>query len=146
VRLRLDTNQQRLDRAAQRLRRPAEGVRRHAHGLRLLEHRLAASVRQVARGRVHGQQALAARLKRSLEVTLASRRQRLEGLAARLAGLDPSRVLSRGYAWLTDASGAPVTSVSSLSVGQAARAVLADGHADVTVQAVVAARPSTDPS
>ena len=146
VRMRLDTNQQRLDQAAQRLRRPAEGVRRHAHGLRLLAHRLGASVRQVARGRVQGQEALAARLERSLAVTLASRRQRLEGLAARLAGLDPSRVLSRGYAWLTDASGLPVTSVASLAVGQAARVVLADGHADVTVQAVVPARPSPDPT
>jgi exodeoxyribonuclease VII large subunit len=145
VHQRLDAHAQRLDRAALRLKRPAEGVRRHTQRLVLLAHRLSSSTRQVTRSHTQGQAALAARLQRSLQVTLASRRQRLAGLAARLEGLDPSRVLSRGYAWLADASGQPVTSVASLSPGQAVRAVLADGHADASVLAVVP-KPSADPA
>lgn len=141
VHQRLDTHAQRLDRAALRLRRPAEGVRRHLQRLLLLRHKLSSTTQQVTERHTQRQAALAARLTRSARVTLASRAQRLEGLSARLQGLDPGRVLSRGYAWLADAGGQPVTSVTALSPGQSVQAVLADGHADVTVTGVTAKPP-----
>ena len=57
-------------------------------------------------------------------------------IESRLRALDPSQVLARGYAWLTDAQGVPVMSVSALHEGDALRAVLNDGSADVTVTGI----------
>jgi exodeoxyribonuclease VII large subunit len=47
--------------------------------------------------------------------------------------LDPSLVLQRGYAWLTDSDGKTITSVQQTRVGQALQATLADGKLDLTV-------------
>ena len=134
----LDTQAQRLDRASLRLRRPAEGLRRHEQRLGLLQQRLSSSTRQLTRGASQHQAQLAARLERALQVDTAMRRQHLHSLGARLDGLDPHRVLARGYAWLADAEDRPVSSVAALSPGQQVRAVLADGEARVTVQDVTA--------
>jgi exodeoxyribonuclease VII large subunit len=159
----LDTQAQRLDRATLRLMRPADGVRRHAQRLTLLAQRLGASTRQVVRTQSqrhdalsarlvraatvsHAAQparldALAARLQRAVGVAHDSRHARLAALGARLEGLDPKRVLSRGYAWLEDAGGQAVTSAASLSAGQAVRAVLADGEVSAEVTQVVMTSP-----
>jgi exodeoxyribonuclease VII large subunit len=72
-------------------------------------------------------------LQHATAMRLAAQHQRLEALAARLHALDPSQVLARGYAWLSDAAGTPVMSVRQLSVGSALRAVLNDGAAEVQV-------------
>jgi exodeoxyribonuclease VII large subunit len=85
--------------------------------------------------------ALAARLQRAVGVAHDSRHARLAALGARLEGLDPKRVLSRGYAWLEDAGGQAVTSAASLSAGQAVRAVLADGEVSAEVTQVVMTSP-----
>jgi exodeoxyribonuclease VII large subunit len=45
-------------------------------------------------------------------------------------------VLTRGYAWLSNASGRAVTSVQQLEAGQPLQAVLHDGSADVLVTQV----------
>ena len=52
---------------------------------------------------------------------------RTEGLAGRLHALDPQRVLERGYAWLSDPQGRPLTSVSQVGEGDEVAGVLADG-------------------
>jgi len=161
VRQALDTQGQRLDRATLRLMRPAEGVRRHAQRLTLLAQRLSASSRQAVRTEsqrhdalsarlvraatvLHAAQparldALAARLQRAATVAQETRSARLSTLSARLEGLDPKRVLSRGYAWLEDAAGHAVTSAASVRPGQSVRAVLADGEvsADITKVLVI---------
>ena len=53
----------------------------------------------------------------------------------RLQLLDPKLVLARGYAWLADMEGSPVTHAKATRTGQALRATLADGEVDLTVSA-----------
>lgn len=131
-----DQQAQRLDRLALRLARPAEGVRRRAHRLDVLSERLATSLRRVIDRRAAGLDELEARRARGLQATLRAREQRLELLRARLEGLDPRQVLTRGYAWLSDADGHAVTSIDRIATGDDLTAVLADGTADVRVTGV----------
>ena len=53
----------------------------------------------------------------------------------RLQLLDPSLVLQRGFAWLSDENGVPVTSRQSVQVGQVLAAQLSDGALQVKVLA-----------
>lgn len=61
--------------------------------------------------------------------------QRLERAALRLALLDPQLVLQRGYAWLEDATGRPVTHARDATTGDRLSARLSDGRLQVTVTA-----------
>ena len=132
----IDQNAQRLDRAALRLSRPAQGVRRQAERLSSLGHRLANHApRELQAQRMRLQQVQGG-LQHGSAMQLATARQRLDALAARLRALDPSQVLARGYAWLSDAAGRAVTSAQQLEVGQPLQAVLQDGVADVRVTQV----------
>jgi exodeoxyribonuclease VII large subunit len=129
----IDQHAQRLDRAGLRLSRPAQGVRQQSERLMRLAHRLtmqAPRAMQTQRARLATAQS---DLQHATAMRLAAQHQRLEALAARLHALDPSQVLARGYAWLSDAAGTPVMSVRQLSVGSALRAVLNDGAAEVQV-------------
>ena len=132
----IDQNAQRLDRAALRLSRPAQGVRRQGERLSLLAHRLA----RHAPRELQAQRARLVQVQGDLQhgraMQLAATRQRLDALAARLRALDPSQVLARGYAWLSDAAGRAVTSAQQLEAGQPLQAVLHDGVADVRVTQV----------
>ena len=65
-----------------------------------------------------------------------------QSLAHRLAGVDPHQVLKRGYAWMTDASGAAVSSVAAVQPGQKLSATLADGVVAIAVEAVLPQRAS----
>ena len=155
VQRRLDTEGQRVDRLSARLGRPSGAVA--AEQLRLarlaqrLEHAQAWRLQQ-EHARLQG---LAERLPRAVAPPLAAARLRLEHLSARwhpatqrpldaaherlerarlrLALLDPRLVLARGYAWLQDDAGRPVTRVADARTGQALRATLADGQLDMTV-------------
>jgi exodeoxyribonuclease VII large subunit len=60
----------------------------------------------------------------------------LSNLAVRLSSVDPRRVLQRGYAWLTDPHGDPVTTAMRVHEGQPLVATLADGAVEMTVNAV----------
>lgn len=132
----LDLQAQRLDRAELRLRRPAEGLSRQAQVLASLRQRLWSC----AVGALHRQERrsrdLAARLERGAGLGFAAQQRRLAMAQARLEALDPRQVLSRGYAWLTDAQGQAITSAASLTPGQAVTAVLSDGQAQATVDEV----------
>ncbi|MBX3620320.1 MAG: exodeoxyribonuclease VII large subunit [Rhizobacter sp.] len=133
----IDSQAQRLDRATLRLMRPADVVRRHAQHLALLRHTLQTSSGRVVPSQRQGCAAAEGRLRRSADVAFAVQRQRLASLQARLAALDPRQVLARGYAWLHDEKGRPITSVHALAPGQVVRAELADGHALASVTRVV---------
>lgn len=136
----LDTQEQVLDRATLRLMRPADVVRRHVQRLALLRQRLVGSAMLSApRQRQHCAE-MSARLQRAVAVTRAARQQRLVSLEERLAALDPRRVLARGYAWLTDGQGSPISTASSLQVGQTVHAELADGQATATITTVAVGR------
>jgi len=163
----LDAHEQRLDAAGWRLARPTLALRRQAAALALAAQRLAGAARQAvpARGgrlaqlagrlvraasaRLSPQAArldtLERRLARSAHVCLAGRQARLDALEARLLGLDPRRVLRRGYAWLADGEGRPVQTVAQMRVGQRLDVMLADGSAGVEVTRVTPAEPGADP-
>ena len=129
----LDEHAQRLDRLAMRLARPGQAVRAQRERLSLLEHRLAAWPMRAAQQQRHQLAQREGELRRGLDRELAARRQRLDTLSARLRALDPKQVLTRGYAWLSDADGRPVGSVRELALGASLQAVLQDGTAGVVV-------------
>ncbi|MBC7992189.1 MAG: exodeoxyribonuclease VII large subunit [Rhizobacter sp.] len=132
----IDTQAQRLDHATLRLMRPADLMRRQTQRLALLGQRMAGYAEQsVPRQRQRCAES-AKRLQRALGVTLTARQQRLGSLEGRLAALDPRRVLARGYAWLSDDRGTPITSAKALAVGQPVQAEFADGQATATITGV----------
>lgn len=130
---RLDGLVQRLDQAAMRLARPAQALRGHRHDLALLAQRM--------RGASHRRVGLAAqalpvwqaRLVRAVSQQQSHAQHQVHALQNRLYALDPQRVLERGYAWLSDASGHAVTKASQASVGATLDVVLADGRLQVDV-------------
>lgn len=110
----LDRQSQRLDLAAVRIGKPSGVVA----GMR---HRLDSAHQRIGHA-----------LHRDLE----QRRHRVQRAELRLGLLDPTLVLSRGYAWLTDAQGQALTRVNQLHAGQSVGARLADGSVELTVQTV----------
>ena len=110
----LDRQSQRLDLAAVRIGKPSGVVA----GMR---HRLDSAHQRIGHA-----------LHRDLE----QRRHRVQTAELRLGLLDPTLVLSRGYAWLTDAQGQALTRVNQLHSGQSVGARLADGSVELTVQTV----------
>jgi exodeoxyribonuclease VII large subunit len=110
----LDRQSQRLDLAAVRIGKPSSVVA----GMR---HRLDSAHQRIGHA-----------LHRDLE----QRRHRVQTAELRLGLLDPTLVLSRGYAWLTDTQGQALTRVSQLHSGQSVGARLADGSVELTVQSV----------
>ncbi len=77
---------------------------------------------------------LAPRPARALAETLRRQGARLDSLQARLQALDPRKVLERGYAWLSQDDGQPITRAGQLSAGQHVQATLADGTAHLVVR------------
>ena len=136
VQLLLDTQAQRLDRSALRLSRPGQGLAQHAQRLERLAHRWSGQVPRTVAAQQARLDQRASQLQHAASMRLAALDQRLQRLGERLRALDPHQVLTRGYAWLSDAGGHPVGSVSTLSTGQMLQAVLHDGQADVRVQTV----------
>jgi exodeoxyribonuclease VII large subunit len=137
----LDAHGQRLDRHALRLLKPAHLLQKEAQALSWRAQRLAAALgRQVPQQRVVLERA-AHRLQGTLHRALQQHEHRHQGLAQGLAAVDPHRVLSRGYAWLSDERGQPLTSTQALSPGQSVQARMSDGVVDLTVQAVRSDKP-----
>ncbi|AKJ28642.1 exodeoxyribonuclease VII [Caldimonas brevitalea] len=151
----LEREGQRLDQTTMRLARPAQVLAQRHRELDRLQQRWAAAPRQrlqLARQReLHlgerllrstqrlssarqREQHLAERLQRSTHVRLDAQAARLEALAARLESANPRQVLQRGYALLTDAEGAPITSTGAVHPGDTVRAVLHDGALVTEVQ------------
>jgi exodeoxyribonuclease VII large subunit len=135
----LDLQAQRLDRAAQRLARPSELMHRQQRALDGLAARLRSGCERNLQARGLRLPPLAARLQQAGRADLARRDRQLVRLSAALSGLDPARVLRRGYAWLSDTQGRPATSVGALRIGDHMNAVLADGQAQVQVESILPA-------
>lgn len=129
----LDLHAQRLDTCSLRLARPSRMVTRQGHVVQLLCQRLAASMRRNLDHRMACESSLKTRWQQATRHPGARQKLQLDALAARLNGVDPKRVLARGYAWLADLSGTPVQSVHQLANGQELEAVMADGAARVKV-------------
>lgn len=129
----MDTLYQRLDSATQRMGRPSEFSAKARAALAGQAHQLNASAQHFAARKSQNLQLLAIHHSRSTQRDLERRKDQLERLSLRLELLDPSLVLRRGYAWLTDARGHTVTSTRQTHSGQPLTATLADGTVDVTV-------------
>lgn len=136
VHQRLDASVQRLDTLGLRLQQPGHLLADQASRLNALAQRRRAAVQQALRLAAQAHEHRAARVQRAGAVALQRHADGLARQAARLAALDPKRVLARGYAWVEDSAGRPLVSSRALVVGQPLRAVWADGGAAVSVTAV----------
>lgn len=76
---------------------------------------------------------LARRGRLAVANTLRSRRDRLTGMRLHLAALDPTRVLTRGYAIVTRPDGAVVSSTAHVAAGDAIQIRVSDGQFDARV-------------
>lgn len=133
---------QRLDGLALRLGQPQRGLQAQQLRLQTLEHRARRAAGEQLRSRHERLQALGLRLQQAVTSRLQREPLRLQAAAERLQAQDPARVLRRGYAWVEDAQGRPVTAVRQLVPGQSVQAVWADGRAGVQVSVVT---PETPP-
>ena len=133
---RLDRWAQGLDLLAHRVTRPAARLAAERERLRAWSGRLPlALASRLARER----EACAGRersLLRAGSTGLQQARDRLQVLRARLQAAHPQQVLQRGFAWLEDARGQAVTGVAMLEPGQPVQAVMADGRAQLRVEAL----------
>jgi exodeoxyribonuclease VII large subunit len=117
-----------LGRLAPRLPHPREGIAARRAMLALLQARgRAAWGRIEARGRTAPP--IARFSSGPVESLLREKRLRLEGLAARLEGGSFQSVLSRGFALVRDAEGAPITSATDVPPGARLVLTFADGEA-----------------
>lgn len=148
VHQRLDGLAQRLDQAAVRMARPAQLLSRQGQALSLLEHRMLsacqASVRRARQQLPHLQD----RMMRAVSVQQGRQVHTVQAWDARLSALNPHKVLERGFAWLTDEMGQPITRAKQAHAGGKVTGVLADGLlrmniTDVTLDAVP--RPDLGP-
>ena len=138
---RLDQQAQRLDRLALQMGRPAGLLAQQAARLDALQTRQRLAWRRTLQDQQRLLQRLAQRLTAASQRQRAQHDDRLARLALRLSTQDPQQVLARGYAWLTDGSGRPVTTVAGLQAGVRLQAQWADGRANVAVLDVTPGAP-----
>lgn len=129
VRRMLEGHMLRLDQVVLRLSRPAQALARHAQWHHAHDQRRRRALLTALGRRQQSQAELSRRLQRAHHAVLQRADDRLQSLQARLRAIDPRRVLSRGYAWISDDSGRPVVSAQGLAAGQKVTAVWADGEA-----------------
>jgi exodeoxyribonuclease VII large subunit len=152
---RLDLEAQRLDNLQLRLGRPSLYMSKERSKLQMLEQKLLPSLRRahdrseakiallaqrwapslgLAKERASRElQQLEQRLKAGHTSQFHAQSERLQRAQLRLNLLDPSLVLQRGFAWLSDEQGKPVTRKAALKIGQELHARLSDGQVSVKV-------------
>ncbi len=133
ARRRLDGAAQRLDADGARLGRPSGRIHTQHQRLERQAQRLRYGLQsRLARERSSLQTALQS-LRRAPQTPIGQCVQRLERAGGRLQGLDPRRVLERGYSMLTQADGTVLSRAVQAQPGQQVQAHLADGRVDLTV-------------
>jgi exodeoxyribonuclease VII large subunit len=142
VHQRLDSLAQRLDQATIRLSRPAQVLNQHVQQLSLLEHRMLASCQERVRWARQHLPNWQARLTRAVAVQQSRQQHSLDSWEARLSALNPRNVLDRGYAWLSQADGQPITRASQAQPGEAINGVMADGVLRLNVTQVDIDKPA----
>ena len=133
---RLDVQSQRLDAAAQRLGRPSSLVARQQQVLQGCAQRLRFAAQTQWRAMDRTLLDASQQLPQALQRHWQQQHERLARAELKLSLLDPALVLERGYAWLSDANGKTLTSVTQASSGQAVQATLKDGALEMQVSAV----------
>ncbi len=131
----VDTQHQRLDTLSARLGRPSALASKQKMRLEMLAQALSHRVGMTLQKKRESLARNADEWDRRVPQRLSAARLQTEHLALRLNALNPTQVLQRGYAWVSDARGRPVTQASSTSAGQALAIHLADGDVSVTVRA-----------
>ena len=131
----MQSNSQRLDGVASRVSRPSHLVTRQHARLAGLAQSLRHGMRNALKHEQLKLQSVGSALPKEVADGLQRNRLRLDRAQLRLELLDPKLVLQRGYAWLADLQGQPISSVQATTVGQPVRATLADGTVDLTVSA-----------
>ncbi|MEO6015819.1 MAG: exodeoxyribonuclease VII large subunit [Polaromonas sp.] len=131
----MQSHSQRLDWATARVSRPSHLVTRQQSRLAGLAQNLHHAMRACLRQERLKLQMLGKALPQQVAGRLRQSRHTLEQAQLHLELLDPQLVLRRGYAWLADLQGQPITSVGATRPGLPVRATLADGEVDLTVAA-----------
>jgi exodeoxyribonuclease VII large subunit len=129
----MQSHNQRLDWAASRISQPSHLVTRQQARLAGIAQSLNHAMRSTLRHEQLRLQALSSDLPREITGSLQRRQHQFERAKLRLELLDPKLVLQRGYAWLADLQGQPITAAKMTHIGQPVRATLADGEVDLTV-------------
>ena len=134
--LSVDRAQQRLDYLQDRVGRPSSRV--HVEQAKLTQsfNRMKSCVLQPLAQSNNKAQLLQMRLGTGVKDLLQRQNDRLQRSGIRLELLDPSLVLKRGYAWLSDQQGVPITRAAKLKPKQAVNAVLNDGEVELEVAQV----------
>ena len=131
----MQSHNQRLDWAASRVSQPSHLVTRQQARLLGIAQNLNHAMRSILKHKQTRLQALSGDFPREITGSLQRSRHQLERAKLRLELLDPKLVLQRGYAWLADLQGQPITAAKMTHIGQPVRATLADGEVDLTVSA-----------
>ncbi len=139
---RMEVQGQALDRLGMRLARPTQGLQRQQQRCQRLRDRLQQALRQMVQLRHQRLAEVLGQGRRLSQWRLAAEQQRLATWDAQVQAMAPQRVLARGFVWLDDGRGHPLTSAAQLQPGQRLRAVLQDGRADLDVAAVQQDLPS----
>jgi exodeoxyribonuclease VII large subunit len=129
-----DRSAQRLDRISAQLGRPSDIAARQNLQLARMEQGLAHGLQLTLRSKHTALQRLDERFPIATKRALRAQSDRLSRAESGLQMLDPSLVLRRGYAWLSQEDGKTLTSVRQTQAGQKLRATLADGGVDLTVR------------
>lgn len=128
----LNTIGQRLDWAGANVSRPSSLVATHQLTISSFAQQLKYACANLMRDKSSKLQTFA-NMSDGMRNRLAMHSSRLERAALQLQLLDPNLILERGYAWLSDMDGLPLTRAVSLHPGQPIRANLIDGRVDLTV-------------
>lgn len=130
---RLQTQQQSLDSLALRLGKPQRSLQHRRLDCQRQGQQMQVYLRSKLQQLTLTQQGLEQDLKQKTQRQLQQQRQQLALLQQRLDLLNPQQVLARGFAWLSDMHGRPISTVAQAPVGAALQAHLTDGQVDVTV-------------
>jgi exodeoxyribonuclease VII large subunit len=129
----LDREAQSLDRMTAQISRPSALLARQAMQLDRYAPRIAHAVGRQMQIRGQRLQWHAQALPRLASGALHKKQATSRQLFSRLNALDPHQVLRRGFAWLMQADGRSITSVSQTYPDQALTATLDDGTVDLRV-------------
>jgi exodeoxyribonuclease VII large subunit len=132
----LEREAQQVDHLAARVGRPTLALVRQRAQLVSLHQAMAHSLRTGVNHRQARLSTLEQDHPRALQQALQHLHATCKLCELRLTALDPSLILQRGYAWLTQEDGIPVTGVAQVQAGQHLLATLADGAVAVQVQGV----------
>jgi exodeoxyribonuclease VII large subunit len=130
----LEREAQQVDHIATRIGRPSGAMSKQRARLDSLQQSMAHALRSDLQRRHNALALVQQNIPRAAQQALQRRQEGCERAGISLQALDPARVLLRGYAWLTQVNGVPITGVNQVRIGQDLHATLADGTVDLRVQ------------